>query len=345
MSGANTFGRFIKVTSFGESHGSALGVVIDGLPAGIDFDENLLFRDLERRRPGSTWYVSKRSESDQPEILSGIYKNKTLGSPIAVIVRNQDAKSESYTEIEKSPRIGHADDVYKDKYQYVDHRGGGRSSGRETLARVIAASFCKMYLKKIYPDLKVVGWAQQIGSFIAHAEEIENLTRSKIDHPADLYFARFPAPKNQTQDIESFFKHLIDTHDSMGGFAKIQIQNPPKNLGQPVFHKLKSDLASAMMSVGATLSFELGDSQQNLLLKGSEFHQQMDSTRYAGIRGGISTGEDIELKVGIKPTSSILDISKKGRHDPCILVRAIPVLEAMAILVITDQIMARKLEV
>lgn len=328
---ANSFGSRFKITSFGESHGTALGVLVEGCPAGILFDETLLLKQLERRRPGKSGnqIVSGRQESDVPEVLSGIFEGKTLGTPIAMIVRNQDARSQDYEAVKAAPRAGHADDVWKKKFGHSDHRGGGRSSGRETVSRVMAGSLAQMLMQKISPATKVVGFASQIGPFAISSEERAQVLKKNIDD----HQARFPSAKSS--EIEKLLKEAQEKGESYGGIAEILIHAPPESLGQPVFHKLKSDLAQAFMSIGATSGFELGLGFDSVEKKGTEFHSG-PTENYGGIRGGLSTGEDILLRVSFKPTSSILDIAKKGRHDPCIVTRAIPVLEAMTWLVLAD---------
>jgi chorismate synthase len=337
---ANSFGNRFLVHTFGESHGGALGVVIDGCPAGISFDEALLIKQLERRRPGQhsgsgSQVVSGRKESDTPEILSGVFENKTLGTPIAMMVRNQDAKSADYAEIKNSPRAGHADDMWKNKFGHSDHRGGGRSSGRETVSRVMAGSVAQMLFKSLSPATKVIGYASQIGPIILTDEEKKQVVNKDVDS----FEARFPSPRHT--EVAELLKKAQADGDSYGGIAEILIQSPPKFLGQPVFHKLKGDLAQAFLSVGATQGFELGAGFDMADTKGTEFHGH-DSSVYGGIRGGMSTGESILLRISFKPTSSILDVAKKGRHDPCIVTRAIPVLESMAWLVLADHLLWAK---
>lgn len=329
---ANQFGSRFVITSFGESHGTALGVVIDGCPAGVSFDEALLKKELERRRPGhhgSGQIVSGRQETDAPEVLSGVFEGQTLGTPIAMIVRNQDARSQDYKEIKASPRAGHADDMWKHKFGHSDHRGGGRSSGRETVSRVMAGSVAQMLMKHVSAPTKVFGYASQIGPFSLTQQEREQVSTKDIDS----FQARFPSTRDH--EVGALLKKAQEQGDSYGGIAEILIQNPPAFLGQPVFHKLKSDLAQAFLSVGATNGFELGLGFDAVDIKGTEFHQGSQAS-YGGIRGGISTGESILLRVSFKPTSSILDVAKKGRHDPCIVTRAIPVLESMTWLVLAD---------
>ncbi|QDK39185.1 chorismate synthase [Bdellovibrio sp. NC01] len=329
---ANSFGSRFTITSFGESHGTALGVLIDGCPAGVQFNESLLTKNLERRRPGkhsSNQVVSGRNEADQAEVLSGVFEGKTLGTPIAMIVRNQDARSQDYATIKAAPRAGHADDMWKNKFGHSDHRGGGRSSGRETVSRVMAGSIAQMMMAHVSAPTKVIGYASQIGSYELTPDERAQVTSQDIDS----FQARFPSSRDK--DIAAMLLKAQEAGESYGGVAEILIQNPPASLGQPVFHKLKSDLAMAFLSVGATNGFELGLGFDSAGVQGTSFHQGGQDA-YGGIRGGISTGESILLRVSFKPTSSILDVAKKGRHDPCIVTRAIPVLEAMTWLVLAD---------
>lgn len=340
----NIFGQRLQILTFGESHGVGLGVVIDGCPAEIDFDETLLKKELSRRRPGQRQssglsIVSDRQEDDSPEVLSGVYENRTLGTPIAIMVRNKDARSQDYQEIKKTNRPGHADDTWKIKFGHTDHRGGGRSSGRETLARVMASAVAQMIAKKICPDLKVMGMATQIGPIQLTTQEVKSLTNKiQTTDDVDTYASRCPDIIKNKQ-IEQLLLEAKQQGKSYGGEALILIKNPPAGLGQPVFHKLKSDLAAAFMSVGAAVGVELGDGKDVITAEGSEFHQNTDQNQYGGIRGGISTGETISFKIYFKPTATVLDTAKKGRHDPCIIPRAIPVLEAMAWLVIIDHLL------
>lgn len=334
MAGANTFGARLRLTSFGESHGAALGAVIDGVPAGLSWDESLLMRELARRRPGSSNLVSSRDESDQPEVLSGVYDGKALGTPITVIVRSQDARSADYKNL--GLRSGHADDVWQIKFAHSDPRGGGRSSGRETLARVIGGAVARMILSQSAPDFKIVGYARQIGEFELNDAEVDLLSRFEVN--PEEFSSRFPS-RERHHFLEKLLLDAKAEGRSYGGTVELLIDHVPIGLGQPVFHKLKADLAAAMMSVGATTSFEIGAGLAATLAEGSEFHRSLNSQRYGGIRGGISTGERIVLRVGFKPTSSVLDVAKKGRHDPCIVPRAIPVLEAMACLVLADHLL------
>ncbi|RYZ75608.1 MAG: chorismate synthase, partial [Proteobacteria bacterium] len=251
MSGANSFGSRLVLTTFGESHGAALGGVLDGVPAGIKWDQELLERELSRRRPGQSKVVSGRAEGDSPEVLSGVFEGRTLGTPIAIIVRNEDARSEDYKQIAKKPRTGHADDVWKEKFGHSDPRGGGRSSGRETVSRVMGGAVAKMYLKTVQPKIRVLGFARAIGEFELSEADLASLEKSKTAYPADSFVARYPSKKGQ-RDVEVLLTDAKANGKSYGGIAEIWVDGLPKGLGQPVFHKIKADLAAAAMSLGAT---------------------------------------------------------------------------------------------
>lgn len=337
---ANRFGRLFSVTTFGESHGPALGAVIDGCPAGVAFDHDLLLSQLARRRPGQSAVVSDRKEGDQPEILSGVFQGRTLGTPIAMIVRNLDARSQDYDNLPVRP--GHADDVWSEKFGHVDPRGGGRSSGRETVARVMAGAVAEMFVRALYSQFEVVAYVIQIGDRQISQDQLSALRRNANRSNVDQNPVRCPDADLALQ-LEEKLQQAKTQGQSFGGVAEVVIRGLPMGLGQPVFHKLKSDLASAMMSVGATLGVEFGDGFRAAFEEGTAYHT-MKQTGYGGIRGGISTGEPIVLRVAFKPTSSVLDVAKKGRHDPCIVPRAVVVLEAMAALVIADHVLWQRLD-
>lgn len=347
MSGSNTFGTLFRQTSFGESHGTAMGVVIDGCPAGVKLNIEKIQTDLDRRRPGQVdvqsgkIIVTNRNEEDQVQILSGLYDGKTLGTPIACIVQNQDHQSQDYDKVKNQPRIGHADDTWKAKFGHSDHRGGGRSSARETVTRVIAGSVASQFLTLKYPDIKVTAFVKSIGPYSLSTDELNAVDKAvgKNTFSADSYVARFPQAGVKIEDVLTDAKQ---SGESYGGIIEVWIDGAPKNLGEPVFGKLKNQLASAMMSIGATSGFELGDGFAMASKKGTEVHTSASSKVYGGIRGGISTGERIVFRVAFKPTSSIKDVAQAGRHDPCIVPRAVPVVEAMAWAVLADcELMAR----
>ncbi len=336
---ASSFGQIFKITSFGESHGAAIGVVIDGCPSGVSFDLELLNLNLKRRRPGQSSITSARNENDAPEILSGVFENKTLGTPICIMVRNQDQKSEDYDKIKTEARIGHADDTWKKKFGHVDHRGGGRASGRETLSRVLAGSVAQMLCCQICPDLKIEAYASEIAGFILTAEERKNISKVELAELA----TRFPSVE-KNREIITLLEEARAKGESYGGRVEVQIKNIPAGLGQPIFHKFKADLATAVLGIGATTSFEFGAGVESVNIKGTEFHTKMNSEAYGGIRGGLTTGETLLFNVGFKPTSSIKDTAKKGRHDPCIVPRAVSVVEAMCWLLVADHLLWSRLD-
>lgn len=348
MSGANSFGNLFRWTTFGESHGAAMGVVIDGCPAGVPLTVENLQKQLDRRKPGQTdtasqsVLVSSRQEEDQVEILSGVFQGKTLGTPIACVVKNKDQRSQDYEGLTPKTRTGHADDVWKDKFGHTDPRGGGRSSGRETLSRVIAGTVAQNFVQKVFPEIKVLGFVKSIGEMVVNEQELDEL-RSHWKNAAfsvDTYSARFPTSRF---DIASLLLQAKQEGESYGGVVELWVEGLPGGLGEPVFYKLKNILASAVMSIGATCGFEVGDGFAMASQKGTVAHNSVKNTQYGGIRGGISTGETLLFRTAFKPTSSILDVAKRGRHDPCIVPRAVPVVEAMTWAVLADMTLSRNL--
>lgn len=314
---ASQFGHMFKVTSFGESHGVALGVVIDGCPAGVAVDEALLKRAMERRRPGGST-ASSRQESDEVRILSGLFEGKTLGTPIAAVVFNQDAKSSDYKPEQMQMRRGHATDLWQQKFGHSDPRGSGRASGRETLCRVIAGAFAEMFSRTIAPDIVIEARASLIGP----------LTCTE-------------SPESQ-RELESLLLRAKESGESYGGVAELILRGLPVGLGQPVFHKFKADLAAALMSIGATTGVEIGDGFASITQPGTNFHGNEQD--YGGIRGGLTTGDPVRVRVAFKPTSTVREMAQAGRHDPCIIPRALPVLEAMAWLVVADHLLWSRLD-
>jgi len=333
----NTFGKIFRITTFGESHGAGVGVVIDGCPAGLKITKEEIQIELDRRRPGKSKLVSERKEKDKVEILSGIFENKTLGSPIALLVHNEDADAKSYEDIKNKYRPGHADFVYDAKFGFRDYRGGGRASARETLARVAAGAIAKALLRKM--DVKVEAYLVQVGKI--------KKSRLKIE------------------DYKDEIENAKSNGDSVGGIVGVVIKNLPVGLGEPVFDKLSADLAKALVSIPAVKGFEIGDGFACAEKFGSENNDELEKvdgqihtkTNHAGgIVGGVSNGEDIVLRIAFKPTSSIVktqktvdkdgnevEISVQGRHDPCIAVRAVPVAEAMVALVLADHYLLNKI--
>lgn len=320
MSG-NNFGELFKITTFGESHGEALGVVIDGMPAGISVNTDDLKKELKRRAPGQHAVHTSRKEEDLPEILSGIFQEKTLGNPITVIVRNTNQRSEDYDGLKDNYRPGHADRTTMMKYGFRDHRGGGRSSGRETLARVIGGYFAGLIIPKV--------------SFYAYIEQVAHfkLSSPPKDHSVSRGEINIPDEKLSNEVIE-YLKDCKSKGESAGGVVTLSILNVPGGLGEPVFDKLKADFAKAMLSIPACIGFSISSGFDHALLPGSKMSS--DSKHFGGMEGGISNGEEITLKMAFKAPSTIGDKAKAGRHDPCILPRVIPVVESMAKIVIAD---------
>lgn len=340
---ANSFGNIFKLTSFGESHGIAMGAVIDGCPAGVQWQQEVLSNNLARRRPGiypNKKINSERNECDTPHILSGVYDNKTLGTPIAVQINNTNAQSEDYLQVKQQHRPGHADTTWSSKFSNWDHRGGGRASARETVSRVIAGSVAQMFLQQQLKDLKVFAFVDRV--FTHEIPSILNTYEELKSDPnpcATVANFRTCIPHEATsQTVEELLIRAKEQGKSYGGSASLFIVNPPKSLGEPVFFKLKNLLCNAFMSVGAVCAVEMGDGIASTYLEGSDFHDNENTTpfKYGGINGGISSGSDIYFRVYFKPTSSVLDVAKQGRHDPCIIPRALPVLEAMTYLVLAD---------
>lgn len=319
---ANTFGELFSVTTFGESHGPALGVVVDGCPAGIELGEEDLLPELARRRPGQSAVTTARSEADRPEIVSGVFEGRTTGMPIAVLVRNTSQRSKDYEALRNRFRPGHADETWAGKYGgHRDHRGGGRSSGRETVARVIAG----VIARKVLPsDVRIIGHALQIGPHVAKRFEPDTIESNAVRC----------ADPDVAPEMERYVLDLKQAFDSTGGLVEVRVLHTPPHLGEPVFGKLKARLAAAVMSVGAVTGFSYGAGFRTATLRGTEYVAERRS--FGGILGGVSSGEDLRLCASIKPTTSVGDVARKGRHDPCIVPRVIPVLEAMVAIVLAD---------
>jgi chorismate synthase len=347
MSG-NTFGELFKVTTFGESHGKALGCIIDGCPPQIELCEADIQSELNRRKPGQSDVTTQRKEDDAVEILSGVFEGKTTGTPISLIIYNQDQRSKDYSDIKETFRPNHADITYQAKYGHRDYRGGGRSSARETAMRVAAGAIAKKYLESL--GIKTTGYVNQIGS-------IKCETINPSDANTNKYFF---ADTSKLGDLDTLFAELIEEGNSVGAKLGVAIENCPVGLGAPVFDKLDADLAKAMMSINAVKSVSIGNTDDILNLKGSEVRDEMradgfTSNNAGGILGGISNGDVINIDFIIKPTSSIkskgksvdtdgkeVDIEVTGRHDPCVGIRAVPIAEAMANLVIMDHLLRNR---
>jgi chorismate synthase len=320
MSG-NSFGEMFKITTFGESHGEALGVIIDGMPAGLEINIEDLRRELKRRSPGQHPVHTARKEDDSPEVLSGIFQNKTLGTPITVIVRNTNQKSEDYEALKDTYRPGHADKTTMMKYGFRDHRGGGRASGRETLARVIGGYFAGL----IIPQVSFYGFIEELAHF-----KLDNLPKN---HSVDRGEINIPDEK-MTQEVVSFLTQCKSEGESAGGIVTLSILNTPPGLGEPVFDKLKADFAKAMLSIPACIGLSVNAAFDLVKRPGSEM--SLDAKNFGGMEGGISNGDEIILKMAFKAPSTVGEKAKSGRHDPCILPRVIPVVEAMAKIVMAD---------
>jgi chorismate synthase len=317
----NSFGKMFSLTSFGESHGPAMGVVIDGVPANLNFNLADLQKELDRRAPGKIAGTTSRAEADQAEVLSGIFEGKTLGTPIAIIVRNTNQKSADYDQLKNEHRPGHADKTTEMKYGVRDHRGGGRASGRETVARVIAGYFAGLIL----PQVKVKAFVSKLGPF-DYKSIPENLAQ-------DFSPYSFPEIK-RNDEIKNYLEELKTNGESIGGKVRIVVDHCPVGLGEPAFDKLKADFAKALLSIGAVVSFSYGLGEEMAEMSGSEVSKH--SASFGGMEGGISNGERMLMTITFKPTSTVGEKAKAGRHDPCIIPRAIPVVEAMVKVVLAD---------
>ncbi len=346
----NSFGNLFRITTFGESHGKAIGVILDGCPAGIPVDEAFIQNELARRKPGQSKITTQRKEEDEVEIQSGVFERVTTGTPISMVIRNKDQKSKDYSHIAEKFRPSHADYTYQEKYGVRDYRGGGRSSARETAARVAAGAIAKLMLK----ELGIVSHAfvSQVGE-LKLEKPYQDLDLSQIDSNA------VRCPDQETAD--KMFDYIDDVRknrDTVGGIITGVIQGVPVGLGEPVFDKLHAELGKAMLSINAVKGFEYGSGFEGVKKRGSEhndeFYKEGDRirtrTNYSGgIQGGISNGEDIYFNVAFKPVATLMQdqssvdqegnevtVSGKGRHDPCVVPRAVPIVEAMSALVIAD---------
>ncbi|MDN0083547.1 chorismate synthase [Crenobacter sp. SG2305] len=342
MSG-NTFGLLFTVTSFGESHGPAIGCVVDGCPPGLAIDEAYIQAELDRRKPGTSRHVTQRREPDTVEILSGVFEGKTTGTPIALLIRNTDQRSKDYGNIADTFRPGHADYTYWHKYGTRDYRGGGRSSARETAVRVAAGAIAKKWLAEKY-GIVIRGHMSQIGEKVIPF-------KSWDDVPTNPFFA---ADSSVVDELEAYMDSVRKSLDSVGAKLRVVAENVPVGWGEPVFDRLDADIAYAMMSINAVKGVEIGAGFGSVTQRGSEHGDELTPTGFAsnhagGILGGISTGQDIEVSIAIKPTSSIAtprrSIDKQGnpvlmethgRHDPCVGIRATPIAEAMLALTLID---------
>ncbi len=316
----NSFGELFRITTFGESHGTALGCTIDGMPGNLPVNLDDLKKELKRRAPGQHAVHTSRTEEDEPEILSGVFEGKTLGTPITVIVRNTNQKSEDYKDFKDSYRPGHADKTTMDKYGIRDHRGGGRASGRETLARVIGGYFAGLVLKNV----SSYAYIEQVGNFKLNKTPPHGADRGEINIPE----------KKMSDDVIAFLKDCKTNGESAGGIVALSIKNVPAGLGEPVFDKMKADLAKAMLSLPACVGMDIGAGFAMASMEGSDISS--DRKNFGGMEGGITNGDEVFLRVVFKAPSTLGEKAKAGRHDPCILPRVVPVVEAMAKIVIAD---------
>lgn len=332
----NTFGQLFRLTTFGESHGPAMGAVVDGCPAGVVLATNDVQAALDRRRPGQSALVTARQEPDAVELLSGVYEGKTLGTPIAAVVRNQNARPQDYEKLATVDRPGHADAVWRARFGHRDPRGGGRTSGRETLSRVIGGAVAEALLKRDVPKLRTVAWVSQVGTHRAPA-----FTSAPSRAAVDAHPTRCPDMATAEVMAQAILR-AKETYDSLGGTISVRVENLPIGWGEPVFGKLKAQLADALAGIGAVTGVVWGsdDVIADIAKPGRVFHEPGEfgpSENYGGIQGGLSNGEPVSLTVFFKPPSTLDAHAKGGRHDPCILPRAVPVVEAMVSLVLADQ--------
>ena len=354
----NTFGQIFRVTTFGESHGGGIGVVIDGCPPKIDVSEAEIQRELDRRRPGQSKIATQRKEEDRCEILSGVFDGKTLGTSISILVRNKDARPQDYAEIATKFRPSHADFTYEAKYGIRNWQGGGRASARETIGRVAAGAIARKVLQHFCPKIDIVAYVAQVYDLVA---KIDNSKVQRADVEANI--VRCPDAAAAKKMI-SLIEKTRAAGDSLGGVVECVVCNPPAGLGEPVFDKLEADLAKAMLSLPATKAFEIGSGVAATRMRGSEHNDPFEmrggrirtSTNYSGgIQGGISNGEDIYFRVAFKPPATIAreqqtvtasggraKLAALGRHDPCVLPRAVPMVEAMAALVLCDHTLRQR---
>ena len=353
---ANSFGHLFRLTSFGESHGAAIGGVIDGCPAGLNVDVGFIQAELDRRRPGQSKIVTQRKESDKVEFLSGIFEGKTTGSSIGFIVRNENQKSKDYSHIKDSYRPSHADFTYDSKYGHRDYRGGGRSSARETVARVVCGALAKLLL--LNEGIEVCAYVNQVGD-IRLMKSYRELDLSKIEDNI------IRCPDSLVADtMIAKIEQVRKSGDTIGGTIKCIVKNVPPGIGEPVFDKLHADLGKAMLSINAVKGFEYGSGFNGVRMLGSEHNDVFESNegekttktnRSGGIQGGISNGQDIYCNIAFKPVATIMKdqmsidkegnevvVSGKGRHDPCVLPRAVPIVEAMAAMVIADHLLLNR---
>lgn len=352
MSG-NTFGKLFTVTSFGESHGLGLGAIIDGCPPGIELCEEDLQGDLDRRRPGKSRFTTARNEADKVKIMSGVFEGKTTGTPIGLIIENTDQRSKDYGNIAQSFRPGHADYTYTQKYGLRDYRGGGRSSARETAMRVAAGAVAKKFLFEKF-GMKIQACVTQIGAISATKADGEPLDWQNINWDEVEQNQFFFPDNSKLEQLDQHLRDIMRSKDSIGAKVSVVATNMPVGLGEPIFDRLDAEIAHGLMSINAVKGVEIGDGFAVVNQKGSEHRDELtpngfDSNHSGGILGGISSGQNIIAHLALKPTSSIgvsgktidangepTDIITKGRHDPCVGIRAVPIAEAMLALTLMD---------
>ena len=356
----NTFGSLFRVTTFGESHGAAIGCIVDGCPAGLDFDLDFIQHDLDRRRPGQSSIVTQRKESDTVQVLSGVFEGKTTGTPIAFVIPNEDQRSRDYDHLATAFRPSHADYTWQAKFGHRDHRGGGRSSARETAARVAAGALAKLFLKT--QGIDVQAYVSQVG----HLEAKKDYTTLDLSL-TETNDVRCPDPVLAIKMI-NLIKKVRKAGDTIGGVVSAVVRGCPPGLGEPVFDKLHADLGKAMLSINAAKGFEYGSGFEGVKMLGSEHNDLFAVSREqwavgsaalltatnhsGGIQGGISNGMDIYFRVAFKPVATIMrdqltlnaegesvTVKGKGRHDPCVVPRAVPIVEAMTALVLADHVL------
>jgi len=349
----NTFGHMFRVTTWGESHGPALGATVDGCPPGIEISEEFIQVFLDRRRPGQSKMTTQRQEPDRVKILSGIFEGRTTGTPIQLMIENTDQRSKDYGEIARQFRPGHADLAYHQKYGIRDYRGGGRSSARETAARVAAGGVAQAVLKALVPDLRITGYMVQMG--------VKHISRERFDRDEILRNPFFIPDAAVVDEWADYLEAVRKNQNSVGAMIELVAEGCPPGLGAPIYAKMDSDLAAAMMSINAVKAVEIGEGMAAAGLTGAENADEIrmgpsgpvyETNHAGGILGGITTGQPIVLRFSVKPTSSILtprrsidiagnevEVITKGRHDPCVGIRAVPVAEAMMACVILDHLL------
>ncbi|MCF5902504.1 MULTISPECIES: chorismate synthase [Aeromonas] len=345
----NSFGQLFRVTTFGESHGLALGAVVDGCPPGLEICEADLQGDLDRRKPGTSRYTTPRREPDEVKILSGVFEGKTTGTSIGLLIENTDQRSKDYSDIKDLFRPGHADYTYHQKYGQRDYRGGGRSSARETAMRVAAGAIAKKYLKQVH-GIEITGFLSQLGPIKAEAFDAAQIEQNPFFFP----------DAGKLEELDQYMRDLKKEGNSIGAKVQVIARNVPVGLGEPVFDRLDADIAHAMMGINAVKGVEIGDGFAVVEQKGSEHRDEMTPAGFAsnhagGILGGISSGQDIVVSMALKPTSSItvpgktintegeaIEMITKGRHDPCVGIRAVPIAEAMLALVLMDHLLRHR---